>query len=211
MLPNTGGTRTTPVVDNTKYSPTAGVVVSKSPTDQVIASHSPIAASKEDTSTKTTPENPVSLLLMQFLAKNLTDDGALTMIGSPQNRAYLQLQNTNPDLDPSNPMDQVEITQKYILNTLFYSTTMAGEMWMLQDSWTTKEPVCGPSSSWLGIDCDSSGVVTGLNLTTNSMNGTLPSELRGLTALSKYTCLCNMSTSCFGPCAHSHRVFKSIY
>ena len=139
--------------------------------------------------------NAGSSALQQFLEKNLTDDGALTMAGSSQNKAYLQLQTTNPDLDPSNPLDQLEITQKYILNTLFYSTTLAGETWMLQDAWTTKEPVCGPSSSWLGIDCDSTGAVTGLNLTTNSMNGTLPSELRGLTALSKYTCLCNMNTS----------------
>ena len=129
--------------------------------------------------------------LQSFLEATLTNDRTITQPGSPQNKAFLQLQTTNPELDPNNAADQDIITQKYALNTLFYSTSIfTAVTWIRQDLWTTAAPVCAPNNSnWFGVECAQPGVVTSLNLTANNLNGTLPSELQGLTALSKYiTC-----------------------
>lgn len=136
------------------------------------------------------PVPAVAYTLQSYLEATLTNDGTITKPGSPQNKAFAQLQTTNPELDPNNAVDQAIITQKYALNTFFYSTSIfTGVTWLMQDLWTTAAPVCGPSNSnWFGVECAQPGVVTSLNLTSNNLNGTLPSELQGLTALSK----CNM-------------------
>ena len=76
-----------------------------------------------------------------------------------------------------------EITQNYVLNTLFNSTNNAVEeaTGTVQDSWTTSKAVC----TWFVVDCSAGGIVTGINVTTNNLNATLPTELQGLTAFSK--------------------------
>ena len=124
----------------------------------------------------------VNLTLESFLNQTLTPDGSIAKTGTPQNKAFVALQKTNPELNPNNPRDQLEITQKYSLNTLYFATD--GGNWSVSDSWTTSAAVCSP---WFGVTCLGSRVVVGLKLTSNDLMGNLPSEIRGLTSLSKST------------------------
>lgn len=127
------------------------------------------------------------ITLEQFLFQSLTDDGSLTTPGTPQNRAFTTLGSTNPELDPNNPDDQVAITQRYVLNTFYYATN--GEGWADNQLWATASPICGEDieSSWHGVVCDEGGqqLVERLSLAGNDLMGQLPSELRGLSTLSK--------------------------
>jgi hypothetical protein len=132
--------------------------------------------------------------LLNFLETTLTTDGSLASSGSPQNKAFLQLQSTNPELNPTSVADQGTIIQKYVLNTLYYSTNLVGLTWTLEDLWTTAAPVCGPNdSNWFGVECDQNGDVISLNLAANSLEGTLPSELQGLSTLGKCDTICIFS------------------
>ena len=127
-----------------------------------------------------TPQD-TSQQIQIFLANTLTDDGALTTDGTPQNLAYNQLLNTSNGLDPTIPGDALEITQRYTLNTIFYSTQLEG--WRNRSGWTTAAPICGSNSDpWFGVTCDDVNV-TGIELRSNNLVGLLPSELRGVSNL----------------------------
>ena len=121
----------------------------------------------------------------KFVTTTLTDDGSLTTAGTPQNLAYNQLLATSPDLNPSNPVDQVEITQRYTLNTIYYSGS--GVDWTSQDGWTSATDICDRQGleNWFGITCDNLQV-TGIELQENKFAGTIPSEIRGLSSLQTY-------------------------
>ena len=149
---------------------------------------SPAVIAPSPSGTTGAPTPGANLTVLTFLESTLTDDGTITQPGTPQNKAYMQLQANNPDLNPNDPADQVDITQIYVLNTFYYSLNLnVLEKWTMEELWTTAAPICGSgNTNWYGVSCDSTGIVTGLNLTSNNMNGTLPSELQGLTALSKY-------------------------
>jgi hypothetical protein len=122
------------------------------------------------------------LTLESFLFQTLTDDGTLTAQDTPQNLALLRLEETNPDLDPNVLADQVEITQKYALNVLYYTTE--GESWVNSTDWTTASPTC----DWFGIECDATDRirVVDVNLAENDLVGLIPSEIRGLGDLGMY-------------------------
>jgi hypothetical protein len=129
--------------------------------------------------------------LEEFLSQTLTDDGSLTEIGTPQNQAFVLLSTLNPELDPSDPTDQIEITERYALNTLYFATDPTN--WKNSDLWATAGPPCGGTSTerWHGLICDSSGLVHIL-LPDNDLFGQLPSEIRGLIKLKTLDFLENM-------------------
>lgn len=117
----------------------------------------------------------------EYLTETLTDDGLLQQVGTPQNLAYTQLMETNPDLDPNSLQGQIDISQRYSLNSIYYSTS-GPSMWFSRDNWLSVESPCG----WFGVTCDSNGFVVKFSLRENDLFGTLPSEIRGLSALRKY-------------------------
>jgi hypothetical protein len=127
------------------------------------------------------------LTLEEFLFQSLTDDGSLTLSGTPQNRAFVTLTASNPDLDPNDQTDQQEISQRYALNTLYFSTD--GDNWANNVLWTSADPPCGGEStdSWHGVNCDDTlQSVEGISLSLNDLVGQLTSEIRGIPSLRKY-------------------------
>jgi hypothetical protein len=145
--------------------------------------------SMDDTETPTIQETPISSMgdtevptirispLEQFLTETLTNDGSLQDPSTPQYAALTALQKSNPNLDPA--VDQVEITQRYVLNTFYFA--LNGTSWVDIDTslWTTAADVCTP---WAGVACDKSTVIT-LDFNKKKLEGSLPSELKGLSTL----------------------------
>jgi hypothetical protein len=154
-------------------SATVAPSLSSSPSDAPSASAAPSAVG--------------DVSVEDFLFQSLTDDGSLSTPGTPQNRALNTLISTNPELDPNDPADQVEITQRYVLNTLHFATN--GEAWANNQLWASASPFCGEDveSSWHGVVCDEGGqqLIERISLAGNDLLGQLPSELRGLSTLSK--------------------------
>ena len=58
-------------------------------------------------------------------------------------------------------------------------TSAGGDNWATNTNWATAEPI----GTWFGVTTDGNGRVTGLNLRTNNLVGTLPDELGNLTSL----------------------------
>lgn len=126
---------------------------------------------------------PLSLL-EEFLTLSLTDDGSLTTPGTPQFEALTTLETTNPDLTPGDQVINVEILQRYVLNTLFFSTN--GANWIANEQWTSETHPCGDGTAapWFGVECNAErSLVQFLSLPSNDVAGTLPSEIRGLIGL----------------------------
>jgi hypothetical protein len=124
----------------------------------------------------------------EFLFETLSDDGSLTQEGTPQNQALTALLDVTEEggLDPNDPTDQREITQRYSLNTLYFAT--GGANWAGNDLWTTSALPCGEEGGegpWLGIQCDTTtrSVVEFVSLPGNDLLGSIPSEIRGLSGL----------------------------
>ena len=120
----------------------------------------------------------------EFLSETLTDDGSLQVPGTPQYQAIATLGATNPDLDPADSSDQIEITLRYALNTLYFSTE--GANWKDNSLWTTANHPCGSETTetWFGVKCDDSlESVESISMEGNNLLGQLPSEIRGLTSL----------------------------
>ena len=128
-----------------------------------------------------------------FLIQTLSDDGAIDSIGSPQYKAISALLNSSSELNTNDPNDQIEILQRYALNTLYFSTN--GENWKVNDLWTSASNPCGTKNNetnndttkgdaWYGVLCDSNlEVIEKLSLESNDLRGELPSEIRGLSNL----------------------------
>jgi Leucine-rich repeat (LRR) protein len=153
------------------------------PTTEDISTLGP-TSSQNDTLVPTggniTADSPIE----EFLLLTLTDDGSLSAEGTPQSAALGALLETSPDLDPTVPEDQVEILQRYALNTLYFATS--GESWVNNELWTSPSNPCGGGgdSPWFGVSCDGDSVlVTELSLPGNDLLGSLPSEMRALTGL----------------------------
>jgi hypothetical protein len=115
-----------------------------------------------------------------FLETTLTTDGSLSTFGTPQFMAYNRLVERNPELNPSVAEDQIEITQRYSLNVLFFATE--GLTWANQDGWTSALDLC-VGTNWIGVTCDNKAEVIGVKLVENGLFGVLPSEIRGLPKL----------------------------
>ena len=171
-------------------APVQAPVASPAATSVPAPVEAPVAAPGE-TSVPTPGEAPVEApvggptaqgTLEEFLTATLTDDGSLTDPSTPQNAAYLKLQETNPDLDPSVELEQQEIIQRYVLNTFYFA--LNGSEWQNIDTslWTTAAPICAADSSWPGVGCDGETVIS-LEFNGNALAGVLPSEIQGLSNL----------------------------
>ena len=132
----------------------------------------------------------------EFLGQTISDTGEIDILGSPQNNALLAILNNTPELDPSNPEDQIEILQRYALNTLYFSTN--GDSWKDNNMWTSASHPCGSgnygndtkinntsqSAAWFGVLCDpTEEIIERLSLEGNDLRGGLPSEIQGLNGL----------------------------
>jgi hypothetical protein len=127
-----------------------------------------------------------------LLFQTLSTDGAINIVGSPQNSALSAIKDSSPGLDPNNPNDQVEILQRFALNTLYYSTD--GANWGSSDSWTSVNHPCGSKGAtiediagpWFGVLCDANlQYVQKITLDNNGLRGGLPSDIRGLSKLNR--------------------------
>ena len=69
------------------------------------------------------------------------------------------LNSNSSELDPNDPDDQIDILQRYALNTLYFSTN--GINWNSNELWTSENNPCGTTNNngvenaWFGILCDS--------------------------------------------------------
>ena len=175
-----------PTVD----SPDASLSPSNQPSGQVTEGPSRSFQPSVSPSLSQRPSVEGDIALEQFLFDTLTNDGSLTIEGTPQNQAFVALSATNPELDPSNPDDQVQITQRYALNTLYFAT--GGTNWANNRLWTSPEPICGQDvdTSWYGVVCNTNenavNIIERLSLAGNDLLGQIPSEIQGLSSLSKF-------------------------
>ena len=69
-------------------------------------------------------------------------------------------------------------TTKDGLKALYSATS--GASWNSKTNWLSGDPC---SSSWFGINCNSAGVVTNVDLDNNGLNGALPTEIGLLTSV----------------------------
>ena len=168
-------------------APSDGGVEGASPAPSAITADTS-AAPTQSPSLTASPTQPLGeeVTLDVFLTNALTDDGSVSIEGTPQNLAFVALSTSNPDLDPRVAEDQSEILQRYALNTLYFATD--GPNWVRGSNWTTAEPICGGdgSAAWQGVTCDDSNNVQGLLLAQNDLFGSLPSEIRALSTMGKF-------------------------
>jgi Leucine-rich repeat (LRR) protein len=129
----------------------------------------------------------------QITAEGFTSESDLATVGTPQYHAAQWLANVDgAKLRANSP----HLMQRYALAVLFYSTAGTEEHvhpqgnWNSQTSWLSGSGLC----AWEGVECgmdpngphfDGNGAVTALNLTSNGLAGSLPSELKALTSLSR--------------------------
>jgi hypothetical protein len=131
--------------------------------------------------TAVTPVNsgpPTDLTMEQFLTRELTTGGEISVEGSPHNQALLALEASNPELDPNFVGAQQTILIRYALNVLYFFT--GGAEWTNADGWTTSSDPC----AWFGVTC------LGIQLEVVALpdnrlvsRSGLPSELRAFTDL----------------------------
>jgi len=66
-----------------------------------------------------------------------------------------------------------------ILEEIFYAA--GGAQWKNNDGWTTDTDIC----NWYGVSCDSNGSVTALDLSENNLEGSVPTTVFRLSALTE--------------------------
>jgi len=88
-------------------------------------------------------------------------------------------------VDNYQPADYAEFEERYALATLFFQTG-GNKLWKFKSGWLTSTSPCG----WYGVTCDdTTGKVAGIELSDNSLVGSIPSELGILSALTSITIL----------------------
>lgn len=172
--PTPAATATTPTIATT-FAPTA--VPTSGPSASPIVAGAPTRA--PNTSLPTSA--PTILFTLESFLGTITDDGALQVLGSPQNLAFENILTNHPDLDPNVEADQIQILEIYALGTTYYATN--GGNWADRTGWTEGGLPCDAASTWFGLTCDDSGRVVQIDLTSNDLMGQLPSEIRVLPSL----------------------------
>jgi len=115
-----------------------------------------------------------------LVQQNISDLNALNNPDSPQGCAYEWIIN-DPIIPPLKPgFDDDRIIQRYVLAVLFCATKGTG--WKNNGGWLTGDNECG----WDGVTCSSSAV-TWLSLSSNRLDGNIPTELGTLNDLSKFS------------------------
>ena len=158
-------------------APTVSIVPSERPSK--IPSSGPSSQPSVDDFVENIP-------LRDLLAQTLTTDSLLTTKGTAQNRAYRTLSEVNMNLDPTNPIDRIEILERYSLVTFYFATE--GGSWETSTSWATSSHPCGDdvAAPWFGLLCDETQThVEEIELASNGMAGEITSEIRGLVRLSE--------------------------
>ena len=119
---------------------------------------------------------------IQLALRTLSKSESLEDPSSPQSKAIDWL--VQDELEHGNGWDEVELTQRYVLAVLYYSTG-GEEHWSMAPgaaSWFFQaSSVCLWRSS--AIRCNESGEITTLYLLSLNLRGTIPIELGALTAL----------------------------
>jgi len=177
-----GGTTTSPA-PSASFAPSATPGATTAPPTTGQTTNPPTAGGGEAPTSPTAPvAAPTGTLTLESFLLTITDDGSLTEALTPQNLAYTALQTSNPELnDPNDAAQQLEIEQRYSLNTLYFAT--GGPTWVDGTGWITNAPLC--DGSWASVACTDE-VVTSVSLADNALVGMLPSEIRVLTGLTSF-------------------------
>jgi hypothetical protein len=140
---------------------------------------------------------------LQFLVRSLQlpEQGAISQPGTPAHQAYTDLTVHFPDVTPTNAPEV--LLQIFVLNVLFYSTN--GTQWKDRTGWTTGPN--DPCTDWFGVVCSDDGVVRELQLTSNDLLGTIPSELQGLSQLGRWRMRLFTLVKSLPPFSHSFLLY----
>eukprot|EP00526_Cylindrotheca_closterium_P005926 CAMPEP_0113636168 /NCGR_PEP_ID=MMETSP0017_2-20120614/18875_1 /TAXON_ID=2856 /ORGANISM="Cylindrotheca closterium" /LENGTH=580 /DNA_ID=CAMNT_0000547023 /DNA_START=72 /DNA_END=1814 /DNA_ORIENTATION=- /assembly_acc=CAM_ASM_000147 len=114
--------------------------------------------------------------------RQVSAQSLLTNPSRPQGKAYAFLVNYDPYFQGS--CSVTGLKERFILMTLFFATN--GEYWSLLAGWCGGTDHCG----WSGVSC-SSGAVTGIDLATNNLSGTIPEEIFALSQLQRLNMFAN--------------------
>ncbi|CAJ1947855.1 unnamed protein product [Cylindrotheca closterium] len=115
--------------------------------------------------------------------RQITAQSVLTNPSRPQGKAFAFLLNYDPYFQGS--CSTTGLKERYILMTLFFSTK--GEYWSRQVGWCGGTQHC----TWSGVSCSSSGTITGIELATNNLSGTIPEEFYALQHLQRINLFAN--------------------
>ncbi|GKY92919.1 hypothetical protein MPSEU_000260900 [Mayamaea pseudoterrestris] len=169
------GSATPRPTSSTSISPTPSKLVSRPTLSPTVATGlpTPFVSLPTVTSGFTQQERQLYALLAPLAA----DSGSsMASAGSPQNQALVwQAGALNFD-----SLSEAELTQRYALATLFYST--AGEQWTDSSQWLSDESEC----DWFSrsnAPCNGAGNLIDLSLGFNQVGGSLPPEIGLLTRL----------------------------
>ncbi len=115
---------------------------------------------------------------LQYIVNEMTSDPSVfDNHHSPQFKALRWFQN---DMSNYNMTSAARVAQRYALATLYYSTNGAG--WQTRSQWGS-----GHECDWYGVGCEAGGSdtvsVTYLDLNSNLLDGTIPSEIGHILSL----------------------------
>lgn len=113
-----------------------------------------------------------NVLLSMILDWGVSTRSALEDDASAQGKALYWLAFNDTEF-----VNSETIRTRFVLSTLYFSTSGTGSQWHDDNHWLTSYPVC----LWYGIECfdesDMIGLVKSINLSSNGLAGTLPLEL----------------------------------
>jgi len=82
-------------------------------------------------------------------------------------------------LSNSQSVGRSTLLEMYILITIYLGTN--GKLWARNSEWKKNNDIC----AWSGVECNDDGRVKGLDLSENNLEGSLPDDIWGLSALKK--------------------------
>ncbi|CAB9515448.1 LRR receptor-like serine threonine-protein kinase At4g08850-like [Seminavis robusta] len=128
--------------------------------------------------TSPVPEGRTEAIQAKIIDQGVTSEAELKKAKSIAHKALLWLAEADEaQLAPDSP----DLIVRYVMAVLYHSTQES--QWQKQDNWMTKASVC----NWYGIECEriqgNKDIVVHVNLATNGLQGSIPSELKALTDL----------------------------